>query len=168
VPDLPGFLSFLLAAPVLELTPGPNMAWLALPSATAGRDAGLAAAAGITLGLATQAVLAPPGVAAVLAAWPGLSSALHLAGVAFPVWLAWESWRESRNPAQHLPAAAGPGDALALSALYLLVATAVHVRIVAAAGGLSGWLADPAVSVRMHRVQATALVVLASRLLWRG
>ena len=197
-------VSFLLTALILELTPGPNMAWLALLSATAGRGAGMAAVGGIAFGLATQAVLAALGVAALMAAWPGLYSALHLAGVAFLFWLAWESWRDSLDPAHHLPGGgedggagfrrgllanllnpkaalffvtvlpgflhqgAGASEALALSALYLAVATAVHLVIVLAAGGLRGWLADPGVSVRMPQIQALALVVVALWLLWRG
>ncbi|MFP5481340.1 MAG: hypothetical protein ACLGIE_16880 [Alphaproteobacteria bacterium] len=48
------------------------------------------------------------------------------------------------------------------------VATAVHLGIVLAAGGLRGWLADPAVSVRMHRVQALALTAVALWLHVRG
>ena len=67
--------SFLLTALILELTPGPNMAWLALLAATAGRRAGLAAVLGITLGLAAQAVLAVTGVAGVVDTWPSPWSA---------------------------------------------------------------------------------------------
>lgn len=196
--------SFLLTALVLELTPGPNMAWLALLTATAGRGAGLAAVAGIALGLALQAVLAVLGVAALMAAWPGLYRALHLAGVGFLLFLAWESWRDAGTPAHHLPGGgedgpagfrrglvanllnpkaalffvtvlpgflpqgAGAGAALVLSAVYVGLATAVHLVIVLAAGSLGGWLADPVVSVRMHRVQALALVLVAVWLFWRG
>lgn len=197
-----GFASFLLTVLVLELTPGPNMAWLALLSATAGRGAGLAAVAGVSLGLAAQAVLAALGVAALMAAWPGLYRLLHLAGVGFLLFLAWESWRDAGDPAHHLPGGgedgkAGfrrglvanllnpkaalffvvvlpgflpPGDsgALVLAAVYLGVATAVHLGIVLAAGGLRGWLADPAVSARMHRVQALALTAVALWLYVRG
>lgn len=45
-------LPFLLAVALIELTPGPNMGWLALVSLEQGRRAGLAAVAGVTLGLA--------------------------------------------------------------------------------------------------------------------
>ena len=196
--------SFLVTVLVLELTPGPNMAWLALLTATAGRRAGLAAVLGITLGLATQAVLAAMGAAVLMRAWPGLYEALHLAGVAFLFCLAFESWRDSGNPAHHLPGggedgAAGfrrglvtnllnpkaallfitvlPGFVAAddagwagalLSVIYLAVALAVHLGIVLAAGALRGSLADPLVSVRMHRVQALTLAAVALWLYWRG
>jgi threonine/homoserine/homoserine lactone efflux protein len=204
VPDPANLLSFLLTALVLEVTPGPNMVWLALLTATAGRGAGLSAVAGITLGLALQATLASLGVAAAMAVWPGLYTAMHLAGVGFLVWLAWESWRDAADPAHHLPGGgetgrdgfgrglisnimnpkaalffvtvlpgfvepgAGEKAALALSAIYLAVATTVHGSIVLAAGGLRGWLSDPETSVRMHRVQAMALIGVALWLFWRG
>lgn len=96
-------LSFFLTALVMEITPGPNMAWLALLTATSGRKVGFLAVAGITLGLAVQGTLAAVGVAAVLTAWPGLYAVLHLAGAGFLVWLAWQSWRDAADPSHHQP-----------------------------------------------------------------
>lgn len=204
MPDSDLMLSFFLTSLVLELTPGPNMVWLALLTATAGRKVGVLAVAGITLGLALQGTLVALGVAAVLAAWPGLYTVLHVGGIGFLVWLAWESWRDAGNPSHHLPgggetggdgfrsglisnllnpkaavffvtvlpgfmdAGAGVETALGLSAIYLAVATAVHVAIVVAAGGLQAWLADPVVSVRMHQLQALALLAVAAWIFWRG
>ncbi|MFN3993794.1 MAG: LysE family translocator [Tabrizicola flagellatus] len=109
--DADALLSFLLTALVLELTPGPNMAWLALLATTSGPRAGLAAVLGITLGLAVQALLAATGVAVVVAAWPGLFQALHIAGVAYLLYLALESWRDAGNPAHHLPGGGEDGAA---------------------------------------------------------
>lgn len=196
--------SFLVAVLVLELTPGPNMAWLALLSATAGHRAGLAAVLGIGLGLAAQAMLAALGVAALVGRWPGLSAGLQLAGVAYLLYLALESWRDAGDPAHHRPGggedgsdgfrrglvgnllnpkaalfflavmpgflspAAGTGEVVLLSAIYLAVATAVHLAIALAAGSLRGWLTDPVVSVRMHRVQAVTLGAVAVWLYGRG
>ena len=96
-------LSFFLTALVLEITPGPNMVWLALLTATAGRKVGILAVAGVALGLALQGALAAVGVAALLTAWPDLYTALHLAGVGFLVWLAWQSWCDAADPSHHLP-----------------------------------------------------------------
>ena len=109
--DADALLSFLLTALVLELTPGPNMAWLALLAATSGPQAGLAAVLGITIGLAVQALLAATGVAVVVAAWPGLFQALHIAGAAYLLYLALESWRDAGNPAHHLPGGGENGAA---------------------------------------------------------
>ena len=50
--DWPAFIVAMLA---VELTPGPNMGWLATLSARAGRKHGLKAVAGITLGLSDEA-----------------------------------------------------------------------------------------------------------------
>jgi threonine/homoserine/homoserine lactone efflux protein len=43
-------IGFALAVLLIELTPGPNRAWLAGLSATEGKRSGLAAVAGIALG----------------------------------------------------------------------------------------------------------------------
>ncbi len=53
---------FLLAVALIELTPGPNMGWLALVSVARGRLAGFAAVAGVTLGLAIWMVAAAFGL----------------------------------------------------------------------------------------------------------
>ena len=55
--------SFLLVVLLVELTPGPNMGWLALLSASEGRRAGFAATAGIGLGLAIVAAASALGLA---------------------------------------------------------------------------------------------------------
>lgn len=88
------FLQFALAVLVIELTPGPNMGWLAAISATAGRRAGLAATAGIAIGLAGNALLAALGLATLLVAQPGWQHVLRVAGVALMLGLAWSTWRE--------------------------------------------------------------------------
>ncbi len=87
-----GFAEFLVAAIVMEITPGPNMTWLALLSAREGRIAGLQAVAGIASGLALLAIIAATGVSALISAWPALYEALRWAGVAFLLYLAWEAW----------------------------------------------------------------------------
>lgn len=43
---------FLAAMALVELTPGPNMVWLAVLTLAQGRASGLRAVAGVTLGLA--------------------------------------------------------------------------------------------------------------------
>lgn len=63
-----GFAEFLIAAIVMEITPGPNMTWLALLSAREGRMAGLQAVAGIATGLALLALVAANGATALIAA----------------------------------------------------------------------------------------------------
>ncbi len=84
---------FALAVLLIELTPGPNMAWLAGIAATDGKRAGLAAVGGVALGLFCNGVLAALGLAAVLQSAPQLWTALRLAGAAMMAWLAISAWR---------------------------------------------------------------------------
>lgn len=85
-------LPFLVAVSLIELTPGPNMGWLALVAAGRGRTAGLAAVAGITLGLAIWMVASAFGLTRVLLVWPVAFQVVRWAGVAFLLWLAWDAW----------------------------------------------------------------------------
>lgn len=85
---------FLIAVALIELTPGPNMGWLALVALARGRLAGFAAVAGVTVGLAVWMLAAAYGLTEVFALWPPLYEGLRWAGVLFMLWLAWEAWRE--------------------------------------------------------------------------
>jgi threonine/homoserine/homoserine lactone efflux protein len=88
-------LEFLAAATLIELTPGPNMTWLALLGATRGRAPALASVAGIALGLAISGAVAAIGMAAVLATQAWLFQALRIAGAAYLLYLAYDAWRAS-------------------------------------------------------------------------
>ncbi|WGM39710.1 LysE family translocator [Caulobacter sp. NIBR1757] len=85
--------AFLAAMVLVELTPGPNMAYLAALSAERGRLAGWAAVLGIQLGLATYLAASVLGLSELLLAWPPAWEILRWAGVLYLLWLAWESWR---------------------------------------------------------------------------
>lgn len=89
------WFEFAIAVLVIELTPGPNMAWLAALSLAEGRRAGWVATAGIGIGLALNAMLAALGLVELLSVRPGLQSGLRWAGVALMLWLAWQAWREA-------------------------------------------------------------------------
>ena len=101
-------VGFALAVLLIELTPGPNMAWLAGLAATEGRRAGFAAVAGVALGLLANGALAALGLAALLQAAPHLWTALRLAGALMMTWLAIEAWRGAG-----LDGAAPPPDSTA-------------------------------------------------------
>lgn len=103
--DLSALPAFVLTALLIELTPGPNMAWLALLAATEGRRAGFAAVAGVALGLSIVGLLAALGLAALLQAQPVLYQALRWAGCLYLLWIAIDTWRGAETP----EAAAGPG-----------------------------------------------------------
>jgi threonine/homoserine/homoserine lactone efflux protein len=87
------FWGFALAVLLIELTPGPNMAWLAGLAAAEGPRYGLAAVWGVALGLLANGVLAALGLAAVIQAAPQLWNGLRFAGAAMMTWLAVEAWR---------------------------------------------------------------------------
>lgn len=97
-----GLLAFALTSFIIELTPGPNMAYLATLSIARGFRAGIAAVLGITLGLAIYGVAAAFGVAALIDRSPVLYETLRWAGVVYLLWLAWEGWASEgeTSPAQ--------------------------------------------------------------------
>ncbi|KAF0232016.1 MAG: lysine exporter protein [Beijerinckiaceae bacterium] len=111
-------LEFALTALIIELTPGPNMAWLAALSLAEGRRAGLAAVAGVSLGLAGIGVAAVFGLAAVLDGNRILYDVLRYAGSVFLLYLAWEGWRGAEgNNGEKSGRAAAFGRALAQNLL---------------------------------------------------
>ena len=92
----PGVLpAFALTMALIELTPGPNLAWLALLAASRGRAAGVLAVAGVTLGLSAWLLVTLFGFAGT----PLFSSAglevLRWVGAAYMVWLARDALRPS-------------------------------------------------------------------------
>ncbi|WIV49546.1 LysE family translocator [Marivivens sp. LCG002] len=91
--------SFMIAMIMIELTPGPNMGWLAALSAQQGRKTGLIAVLGITLGLAVQVVAAATGLAAIAGQSDIVFQALRWSGVGFMLYLAWRAWVETAENA---------------------------------------------------------------------
>ena len=83
--------AFALAMALIELTPGPNLAWLALLAASRGRAAAMRAIAGITVGLSAWLLATLFG----LSRTPLFSEAglevLRWVGAAYMLWLAWEA-----------------------------------------------------------------------------
>ncbi len=92
----PAFISslgaFALTALAIEVTPGPNMGYLAVLSLSRGWQVGVAAVIGVGLGHAVYGLFAALGVAALIDASPVLYEALRWAGIAYMGWLAFEAW----------------------------------------------------------------------------
>lgn len=80
--------AFVLAMVMVELTPGPNMGYLALVAARQGRAAGLLVVAGVTLGLAAYLTVALYGLTETPLRSPAVLNTLRWAGAAYLVWLA--------------------------------------------------------------------------------
>lgn len=90
-------LGFALTSLLIELTPGPNMAYLALVGVQAGRRAGYSAVAGVALGLSVIGLTTALGLSAVITASPLLYAALRWLGVGYLVYLASNAWRDSAH-----------------------------------------------------------------------
>ncbi|MEZ5938131.1 MAG: LysE family translocator [Hyphomonadaceae bacterium] len=88
----PLFPQFLFTALAIELTPGPNMTWLALLAARRGLLVGYMAVLGVALGLALLSVLTAIGVATVMVAYPFVHDIVRWAGIIFLFYLSIEAW----------------------------------------------------------------------------
>ena len=191
--DLAGFA---LTSALIELTPGPNMMYLALLAASEGRKVGYAAVAGVALGLGLVGLATALGVATLVLREPLAYQAVRWAGVAYLLWLAWDGWRGAGEAEQtvapgstlalffrrglitnllnpkaaafyvavlpgFLPAGAGPAEAVTLSAVYVAVATAIHLGIVTASGAARAFLQDEARATVVRRGLAVGLLGVA-------
>ena len=90
--------AFVIASLLIELTPGPNMTYLAILAAARGRAPGLAAVGGVALGLALLGLLAVFGLGALVLEQPWLYQSLRWAGIVYLLYLAWEAWSDARKP----------------------------------------------------------------------
>jgi len=102
---------FILAVFLLEVTPGPNMAYLATLALARGRAAGLYATLGVALGLSVHAVVTVFGAGALIQHYPWLYETLRWTGVAYLLFLAWEGWwpgKENSPVRADLLSTAGP------------------------------------------------------------
>jgi len=86
-------LSFIITCVLIESTPGPNMAYIAVLSATDGRRAGYAAVVGIALGLLIVGLSAALGVATLISNSSIAYQILRFGGVVYLLWLAWDTWK---------------------------------------------------------------------------
>ena len=87
--------AFAVTAVLIELTPGPNMGYLAVVAASAGRRAGLAATAGVAVGLLSTGIASSLGLAAIVATSGLAYELLGWSGAFYLLWLAWEGWRDA-------------------------------------------------------------------------
>ena len=97
VPDPAILLPFALAAFVLAVTPGPDMALYVGRAIGHGRRAGLACFAGCVTGILVHTMLVAFGVAALLVAAPRLFFALKVAGALYLLWLAVDTLRRGSS-----------------------------------------------------------------------
>lgn len=79
---------FLVAALLLVVIPGPDMVMIVALGSRYGRAAGVAAAAGVSAGLAVHVVIAVLGLSALLHKFPAVYQSLKWAGVLYLIYLA--------------------------------------------------------------------------------
>ncbi|WP_172121541.1 MULTISPECIES: LysE family translocator [unclassified Devosia] len=89
VPDLSVLLAFALAAFVLAITPGPDMALQMSRAINYGRGHGFATAAGAMSGILVHTGLAAFGISVLIVAAPTAFLVLKIAGALYLLWLAY-------------------------------------------------------------------------------
>ncbi|MCF3594787.1 LysE family translocator [Rhodobacteraceae bacterium LMO-12] len=90
--------AFLGAGILLNLTPGADVLFASASGLSGGPRAGIAAAAGISLGGLTHTILAALGLSALLMASPLAYEFLRWVGAAYLLWLAVKAWRAPVQP----------------------------------------------------------------------
>jgi len=89
VPDLPVILAFALAAFVLAITPGPDMALQMSRSINYGFADGIATGLGAMTGILVHTTLAAVGISVLIVAAPTAFLVLKIAGALYLLWLAY-------------------------------------------------------------------------------
>ena len=93
LPDLSVILTFALAALVLAITPGPDMALFVSRTMNFGRLHGFAAGLGTTTGIAVHTALVAFGISVLIVAAPTAFWVLKIVGALYLVWLAIQAIR---------------------------------------------------------------------------
>jgi threonine/homoserine/homoserine lactone efflux protein len=96
-------IAFVLTSLIIEMTPGPNMAHLAVLGASRGRIAGFTAVLGVALGLALLGIVVGLGAGSLILNNRVAYEVLRWAGALYLCWLAYDSWKEARQPVETAP-----------------------------------------------------------------
>ncbi|MEM7505644.1 MAG: LysE family translocator [Pseudomonadota bacterium] len=86
-------VAFMGACFVLYLTPGADMMFTIASGAAGGPRAGVAAAAGISMGVLTHVALTAAGLGALILAYPAAYDAVRYIGAIYLLYLAWKMWK---------------------------------------------------------------------------
>lgn len=87
MPEKAAFLTFLLAAFMLNIAPGPDMLYVIGRSVGQGRKAGIVSSLGVFVGCWVHILAAALGIAAVLRSSPAAFNAVRYAGAAYLIYL---------------------------------------------------------------------------------
>src|SRR5512144_543495 len=126
---LPQAATFLVAAVLVTLAPGPdNLLVLSLGIAR-GRKSGVAFGLGCALGCLNHTLLAALGVSALIAASPATFTALKIAGGLYLIWLGIQAMRNAR-PLNPVPASTAPAEPPGKLFVKGLVANAINPKVI--------------------------------------
>lgn len=89
------YWGFIVAALVLNITPGSDTIYILSRTLAQGKKAGVASVLGISSGVLLWGLLVSFGLAAVLATAPMVMLAIKLIGAAYIIWIAVQMWRHS-------------------------------------------------------------------------
>lgn len=93
MPDTTNLYLFVVAALLLLIVPGPNMAIVTSHAVAHGWRAGIAAALGITLADVLMTIIVSTGLGALVMSWAPAFDLLRWAGACYLMWLAWQALR---------------------------------------------------------------------------
>jgi threonine/homoserine/homoserine lactone efflux protein len=190
------FWEFVLTAIVAEITPGPNMGYLVALSLAKGWRSGMAAVAGVALGLALLGLAAAFGFTLVNERFPAVAWLLRWGGVAYLFWLAWDAWRDPVPEASDeavlsfrrglmtnllnpkaamfyvavvplfLTAPVLRDEVLLLTAVFVVIATTIHAALVLGANAARRLLFHPRRERMIRRSAALGMALVAIWFAW--
>jgi threonine/homoserine/homoserine lactone efflux protein len=97
LPDPALFTGFMIAAIAVNLTPGPDIAYVATRTLAEGRAAGVAGAFGIAAGTLVHTLLAALGLSSLFTYAPVAFDVVKYAGAAYLVWIAIRLWCQGND-----------------------------------------------------------------------
>src|SRR3954468_4545068 len=84
---------FIAAVLVICVAPGPDMAFVMASGLSRGKRGALLAATGVSAGVTVWVLVTALGLGALVTELPEISTALRVAGAAYLLYLAWDTWR---------------------------------------------------------------------------
>ncbi len=172
------------------------MGYLVALSLARGWRSGMAAVAGVTLGLALLGLAVAFGFTLVSERFPAIAWLLRWGGVAYLFWLAWDAWRDPDPEAQgavtlsfrrglitnllnpkaavffvavvplFLTAPAPRDGVLILTAVFVVIATTIHAALVLGADAARQLLFHPKRERAIRRSAAVGMALVAMWFAW--